>query len=518
MPLNATSLAAAVASSVKNVQFQPTARNIPRKILIIATYDPAITTITDEVPQQVLSAEDAGAKFGFGFMAHRLAVQAFVGSNGVETWIQPQAEVAGTQSEGTITFTAVGVLAGTVYLYIDGLAGYIPFTVADGDDATAVADACVAAINAIKELSVTAANTLGVVTITSKTSGLYGDDISIKLNLRTGEELPTGVSAVIVAMTGGAGTPNMVDALDGLGTGDDANEQFFTDVVHGYGQVTAVLDAVSAYVGAGNDFLGLYSKTVARPFRALTGDVEPGSGAFTALVALGNGRKLDRANGVISVPDSANHPAEIAAQTIGIMARINIDVAAQHYIGIPLIDIDPGAKANRWTSQYDNRDNAVKAGVSPTRIQSGVVTLQNIVTFYHPDNVPVESNGYRSMRNISILQNILENVRINFDQEKWQGISIVEDVVEVSSVADRLKARDVDAVIDDLTALARAFESKAWIYTASFTIEELNKPDAVEIRPGGLGFNNSLSIILSGEGGIFDTVSYFDTSLAILFK
>jgi phage tail sheath gpL-like len=513
MPLNDTSLAAAVGVAAKNVQFIPAAENVPRKILVIGTYDPLKILVVDEVPVQVFSPEDAGDKFGFGFMIHRLVTQVFTGSDGVECWVIPQTETS-AQSAGSHTFTAVGVKAGTMHMYIAGI--YVPFAVEDGDDATALAAAADAAIAAIKELPVTSIPTIGVLDVTSKSEGLWGNDISLTFNERPGEEFPVGVSVVTVDMASGAGTPTIADALDGLGTGDNANEAFFTDVVHGYGQETTTLDAISTYVGPGNDFLGLYSKTVARPFRVLTGDVATGSAGLTALIALGDGRKTDRASGVIAVPASPNHPAEIAAQTIGHMARINNDRSAQHYLGVPLIDILPGATADRWTSEYDNRDNAVKAGISPTKIQSGVVTLQNVVTFYHPDNVPVSSNGYRSMRNISILQNILDSIRVNFEQEKWQGVSIVSDTRNVSNTRDRQKARDVDSVIDDLVALARAFEQRAWIFDAQFTIDALKVAGAVSVRSGANGFNSTLSIILSGESSIFDTLIEFDTSIAVL--
>ncbi len=42
-----------------------------------------------------LHTEDAGDKFGFGFMAHRLAIKAFKGAPGAEIYIQPQAEAGG---------------------------------------------------------------------------------------------------------------------------------------------------------------------------------------------------------------------------------------------------------------------------------------------------------------------------------------------------------------------------------------------------------------------------------------
>jgi phage tail sheath gpL-like len=379
-----------------------------------------------------------------------------------------------------------------------------------------VAAAIVSAITADAKLPVTAAAVDEVVTITSKSAGPWGNDISIRFNINPGDAYPSGVSAVVVDMTGGSGTPDIGPALDALGTGDDANEDWFTELVHGYGRVTAVLDDISTYVGAGNDFLGLYDKLVGRPFRSLTGDTVAGSAGLAALVAFSVNRKLDRANGIVAAPGSAMHPSELAAQTLGHMARVNNDRAAQSYIGVTIIGGHIGDKADRWTSDYDNRDTAVKAGISPTRVINGALTLQNVISFYRPDSVPVSSNGYRSMRNISILQNILYNVRVNFEQEKWRGISIVSDTARVVNATDRQKARDLDSVIDDLIALAKSFEEKAWIYTAQFTIDRLKVDGAVSIRSGTTGFDATLAILLSGEGAILDAMVQFDTSIAAL--
>jgi phage tail sheath gpL-like len=384
-----------------------------------------------------------------------------------------------------------------------------------------IATAVIAAITADKTLPVTAAvdgAIAGKVIITAKSKGPFGNGITLDFNLGYGQALPTGVVAAVTAMSAGAGVPVMATALAALGTGDDANEAYFTDVVHGYGSDTTTLDAISAYVGAGNDFTGLYSKTVARPFRALFGDTAAGSGGLAALVAIADARKLDRANGVLVVPGSANHPAEIAAQAIGHMARTNQDVVAQGFAGIPMIGVHTGDKADRWTSQYDNRDTAVKGGISTTQVRNGVVTLQNIVTFYRPDSVPVTSNGYRSMRNIAIVQNMLYNVGLNFMQEKWQGVLIVADTSRVTNTLDRQKARDTGSVIDDLVALVRSFEAHGWIFEAAFTINKLKQLGAVTIRPGATGFDNILSVIFSGEGGILDTTVEFDTSLAVLLN
>ena len=55
MPLSASSIFAAVGASVNNVQFQSSAEVLPRKILIVATYDPAKTAVIDETPVLVTS-------------------------------------------------------------------------------------------------------------------------------------------------------------------------------------------------------------------------------------------------------------------------------------------------------------------------------------------------------------------------------------------------------------------------------------------------------------------------------
>ena len=53
---------------------------------------------------------------------------------------------------------------------------------------------------------------------------------------------------------------------------------------------------------------------------------------------------------------------------------------------------------------------------------------------------------------------------------------------------------DTGSVIDDLVALARSFESNAWIFTASFTIDGLRESGAVTIRLGGNGSSHKQPI------------------------
>lgn len=512
-----TSKAAGVGIGVQNKNFQPVAQVLERKIGLIGTYDPLKTLVVDEVPARVLSAQQVGAEYGFGFMLHALAVELFKGSQGIEVYVIPQTET-GTQAAGDATFTASSVEAGSVPMYL----GNVPvfFDIIADETSDDVATKAVAAIVAkLDELMVTAAvgTPPNKVDFTAKSKGIFGNDISIKFALKEGEALPAGLSVVITDMATGTGTPDITDALNGLGTGDNANEINITDVVHGYGNdATTVLDVIRAYVGAGNGFVGLYAKTVARPFRCLGGGNAAGSGGLTALLAISNARKDDRASGIIAVPGSASHPSLIAAQAIGHMARINHVRAEENYAGVALIGVDPGATSDRWTSEYTDRDTAVKDGISPTLVEDGVVLMQNIMSFYHPDDVPVDSNGYASMRNISIVQNILNTIGINFRTEKWQGITIVSDVSKVTVPRSRAKARSIVSVKEDYVFLFTSFASNAWIYEAAFSINKLKEAGSVIIRSGGNGFDVIAKILLSGEGLLQDHLVEFDTSFATL--
>jgi len=321
-------------------------------------------------------------------------------------------------------------------------------------------------------------------------------------------------------MSGGLGLPDLEAALKkGLKDGDSANEDEFTAVIHGYGKDSQILNALSQYVGEGNEFSGLYSRTIARPFRSMAGDTGTGSAGLQALIDFTNNRKNDRCNGICAKPGSLTHPAEIAAELMGVMEAVSGGAAEGSYIGTLLSGVDEGVVARDsgqdWTTEYANRDLAVKSGISPLIVANGTVTVQNVMSFYRPDTIPPESNAYSRMRNIAVIQNILYNLKKNFKSEKWLGFTVVKDKSLVTVAVNRFKARDIDDVKDDLLALINSFMSMAWIYDTEFSIKKLKEADAVQVRLDGSGFNNSLYLILSGEGGILDTIAYLDTSIAI---
>lgn len=502
MALNSNSLAAANAVGIKNTQFTPAVGLLPRKLVLVGQYLTGKTPV-ENVAVQVLNPNDTADRTGFGGPLHRLHIWANKTLQNVPVYIIPQAEAGGaTAAAGSIAVTGPATESGTLYLYISG--ELVEVAVTSGDSATVIGDSIEAAINANINLAVTAANTSGTVAVTCKAKGTYGNFITLEQNLGFGQETPAGVSLVLTDLTGGATDPDIDSAL----TATNLNQQWFTDLIHSYDPIAANLDKLSVYNGLGDLQSGLYDNLIFRPFMSMIGDTVAGSGGFTAIKALADARKTDRTNGAISVPGSPNHPAEIAAVAQAVVASLaasDSGFGASDSVGQILVDVLPGATADRWTDDYDSRDAAVKFGSCPTIYEDGVVKMQNAVTFYHPDSVADENNGYRFKANISKIWNIGNSEKVNFSQDRWKGIVVVDDVGQATN---NDKARDVDAVIADHIALINAWETNGWIFQGEFSKDNLT----VTLRGTGTGFDSNVPVVLSGIGGITDTQILFDTS------
>jgi len=456
-------------------------------------------------------------------MAHRLATALFRGSkNSVPVYLMAQEEPQNAQAAtGEIAVAAEQSHGeGVIALYVAGKAYKIP-VLAD-DDAADIGERVTATVNADAACPVVLAHDNGAITLTSKSKGPWGNGVTVAINQRLAEKeaLPDGITVAITSMSGGSGLPDLEAGIKaGLGDGDSANKDRYTGVAHGYGDDSQILDALSKYVGEGNEFTGLYSRTIARPFRSMIGNTQAGSAGFQAALDFTNNRKTDRCNGMCVKPGSLTHPAEIAAELLGAMEAVANDRAEGSYIDIILSGVDPGIVARDagqdWTTEYANRDLAVRSGISPLIVRDGAVYSQNVVSFYRPQNIPEASNMYRRMRDIAITQNVLYNLMKNFSSEKWQGFTVVKDKTAVTRAINRAKARDIDDVKDDDLALINSFMGMGWLYDTAFSIQKLKEPTAVQPRLDGGGFNNTIYLIYSGEGGILDTIAYVDTSIAI---
>lgn len=518
MGMNPSSLEAGVGVSAYNTNFAVPSTDLSRKIAVIGLVDPTLESgLTENVAEIVVNPAHAAVRYGRGYGLAKLIEWLSSVFSG-EIWAIPQFENTPTQSTGNILFAGTCTKAGPLHLYIGGHKVQ-NINLAVGDDGENMQEKVVAAILLDPDLPVTADEngvTPEQADITANSGGL-GWDFDIGFNYGFNETYPEGITIpVVTAMSGGAGVGITEDALNGMGTGDSQNLNGYTAIVHMNLQDETSLDALSNWNGIGNEITGNYAKTVARPVRSLVGDTVAGASGLTDLLTLGGARKEeDRTSGCVAVPGSPNHPAEIAAKVVGIMEEIAAVRPEQNYVGKIIPDIIPGDVTDNWCSDYDDRDTAKKAGITGTVIRGGSVTLSNIVTFYHPTTIPVESNGYREMCNIPIIQNMLYYLKTNWQSENWQGCSVVADKSKVTNVINRQKARSISDVLDDLIDLSVTFESKAWIWSAQWTIDKLKEGGYVAIRGASNGFDVVLPVLLRVINNIDDIQIQFDASVSV---
>ena len=165
------------------------------------------------------SVGQARAFAGRGSMLARTFEAYFANDQIGPIYLLPYADPAGSSAAaGTITLTGPASANGTLALYVCGFS--VPVGVTSGDTATVMAANLAAAVNAALDTAVTAAAAAGVVTLTAKNKGALGNLIDVRFNyygLTNGEIIPAGVTLAVVAMSGGAGTPDTTQIAPLLG-------------------------------------------------------------------------------------------------------------------------------------------------------------------------------------------------------------------------------------------------------------------------------------------------------------
>lgn len=513
MTISDSTLAGAVGLKFYNKQFVPTSEILEQVIAVVGTYNPAKTEVVDEVPIPIYNEADAGNRFDFGWPLHRLIKAVFEENGGCAVYAIPQTEV-GTAATGSITFSGTATAAGTIYIREAGvLIASVP--VAVNDAAAAIGPLVDAAMDLYRDAMTTPTAAGAAVTVDSKAKTTWGNGISITVN--EFEDMPAGITAVVVDLASGATLPDIDDALAGLGSGDEKNSIGITKMVTSYGYDADTISKISVYNGLGNIAQGLYEDVITKPFVCFHADVT--ADGLTAIRAIGDANKSDRTNIILGAPTSNSHPDILAAWACGACANINIVRAEQDYRGIPLSRAHVGTTdSDRWTGTHANRELAVQSGIGTTRYKNGVLVLEDVCTMYHPDDISDGSNGFRRARDLSITQNLMNSLRSEFEGQSWQGITLVSDKSNVTNTASRAKVRDLSDVRSALIALVKSWGSRAWLFDPQHTIDAIAAGTVVSLRPGGNGINFNMPLIYSATFDIVDGTVEFDIALTIFLQ
>ena len=207
--------------------------DVPNRMLLVGQRLTGQGSTLALIPTKIFAVDQAIAAFGRGSMLAQMVKAAIAASADTELWAVALDDLAaGSKASGTITVTGPAAAGGTLALMIGGVK--TPVGVALGASAIDVAAAIVLAVNANPDLPVTAANALGVVTLTARHKGTAGNDIDLRANYYQGDVLPTGIALAIVDMSGGAGDPDVATVWSVIG------DEYFPTMAFGFNNAATI--------------------------------------------------------------------------------------------------------------------------------------------------------------------------------------------------------------------------------------------------------------------------------------
>jgi len=446
-----------------SVNLQVVSPYLPQRVAILAEANTdKQSTLTPDKGVEVTSAQEAGELYGFGSPIHQimriLRPISGGGIGGIPTIIYPQETAVGaTAATSEITVTGTATKAGTHYMVINGRDNIdgqpYAINIVTGDDATAIAVKIKNAINAVLGSPVSADNTAGVVTLTTKWKGATAAELTVEVDMNNAA---VGVTYAVGATAGGTGVISLTDTLAEFAS------VWNTIVVNSYGTAQfATLEAFNGVPGIGTS-TGRYEPITFKPFIALWGSKEDDKDDL-ATITDAAARKDQVTNVLCPAPLSKGYSWEAAANGCFIVAPIfqstpNIDVNGRSYPDMPVpTDGNIGDMAF-----YDNRDFLVKKGCSTVTIANGKYVFEDFVTTYHPAS-DIEAK-FRYARNL----NIHWNFRFAYLVAELTYVvnkTLVNDSDFVTA-ANTIKPKDWKQIV---LSIVKDFVSKALLADAEYT-------------------------------------------------
>lgn len=163
-----------------NLQGAGTALNNPQLRALLIGYKLASGTAAQDTPVLVTGQQDVNQRCGQGSDAARLyaAFMSQVGAGACDVFMLPLVEpAAGTAATRTITFAGTAAAQDSVELWICGY--HISVLINAADTPTIIGAAVAAAVNAVKDIPVTAGASSGILTLTYRHKGVAGEDLPL---------------------------------------------------------------------------------------------------------------------------------------------------------------------------------------------------------------------------------------------------------------------------------------------------------------------------------------------------
>jgi len=319
-------------------------------------------TAASETALVVTREDEVAAKFGAGSMLQDMARAFFLQRSGAELTIVALDDPDGDAATGSVAFTATSPSAGVAAIWIGGRRYPVPVTTSS--TATSLASALAGQIASDPWSAVTASASTGTVTLTARHEGAAAGAIDIRHSHASDEGLPAGVSVTVTAMSGGAGTVDVADAIAAL----PADKQYHV-VVCPYTDSTnlAALEAELAARGAQD------RQIPGVAFAATTGN-------FAAAQTLGNSRNSPWLT-ITSLFSSPTPAWALAASVAGAAAGSASIDPARPFQTLPLVGVVPPRPADLLNR--DEREILLTDGVATAVVSfGGEVQIERLITTY----------------------------------------------------------------------------------------------------------------------------------------
>ena len=335
----------------------------------------SVGTWTSGTLYSIANADDAKEGGGVGSPIARGITKFLTINKDAKVWALPVAETTGgtpvaATSVLTIATTPTGV--GTVSVTIAGV--LCEFTFTTTDTVTTIGDGITAAINAKVDLPCTAANAVGVVTVTAKLKGTSQGTATLGV-IRTRVEITTGIATT--AVFGGAF----------LGTGVTGAEGTTTEAANITTALTTI-DNVRKYyiVSSSNDSASLalfdtHVVTKSEPKRGLRSRV---IAAYTGSLATGQtiaiARNYERMQ-IAWQPNSEHDCAELAGTFAAFLQKKEQLSLSYNFNGESLTGhILPAFSAGDWPDRDDQEDAIIDGLTTFSSNDAGTNIVHSITT------------------------------------------------------------------------------------------------------------------------------------------
>lgn len=361
----------------------------------------AAGTLTANVPVVVSSQSDGRVAAGPGSILAQM-IDAYRANDAAgEMWALPLADdQAAVAAAGSITFAGTTTASGSIPLYIAGRK--LAIGIAAGQTAAQIATIVAAAITAASGYAVSAAvdgATTTKVNLTARNAGECGNDIDLRLayaGVAGNEALPTGITAAIVAMTGGTTNPVLTTALANL------QDTSFDFIVCSLTDATS-LAAIAALLSDTNGRWSYTSQVYGHCFVAKRGTAGTCASFATAL----NNQHLT----CIGFADSPTPAWKWAAAFAGAAA---VSVRADPGVPLQFITV-AGILAPPLPSQFSlpiRNNTLLYGGVSTWTVDTlGNVVTENLITTYVTNGQGQADDSYLEVERLFLLVYILRQLR-----------------------------------------------------------------------------------------------------------